>query len=63
MLLSSSTGTLGPLGYALNRVLEITLGSVVGMGINRNENGYLLMKSSNENESIHSKNKLSFKRW
>jgi uncharacterized membrane protein YccC len=33
VLLSSGAPTLGPLGYALNRVLEITLGSVVGVAV------------------------------
>lgn len=33
VLLSSSGATLGPLGYALNRVMEITLGSVVGLAV------------------------------
>jgi uncharacterized membrane protein YccC len=33
VLLSSSSATLGPLGYALNRVMEITLGSVVGVAV------------------------------
>jgi len=33
VLLSSGAATLGPLGYALNRVLEITLGSVVGVAV------------------------------
>src|SRR5438309_2250966 len=33
VLLSSDAATLGPLGYALDRVLEITLGSVVGVAV------------------------------
>jgi len=33
VLLSSGAATLGPLGYALDRVLEITLGSVVGVAV------------------------------
>ena len=33
MLLSSGAATLGPLGYALDRVLEIALGSVVGVAV------------------------------
>jgi uncharacterized membrane protein YccC len=33
VLLSSSSATLGPLGYALNRVMEITLGSLVGVAV------------------------------
>jgi uncharacterized membrane protein YccC len=33
VLLSSGTATLGPLGYALNRVLEITLGSAIGVAV------------------------------
>jgi uncharacterized membrane protein YccC len=33
VLLSSGSATLGPLGYALDRVLEITLGSVVGVTV------------------------------
>ena len=31
VLMSTGTATLGPLGYALDRVLEITLGAVVGV--------------------------------
>ena len=33
VLLSSGPATSGPLGYALNRVLEVTLGSVVGVAV------------------------------
>ena len=33
VLLSSGAATRGPLGYALDRVLEITLGSVVGVAV------------------------------
>jgi uncharacterized membrane protein YccC len=33
VLLSSGAATLGPLGYALDRVLEIALGSVVGVAV------------------------------
>jgi uncharacterized membrane protein YccC len=33
VLLSSGAATLGPLGYALDRLLEITLGSVVGVAV------------------------------
>ena len=33
VLLSRGGATLGPLGYALNRVMEITLGSVVGVAV------------------------------
>ncbi|HET6234331.1 MAG TPA: FUSC family protein [Acetobacteraceae bacterium] len=33
VLLSTGTATLGPLGYALDRVLEIALGAVIGLGV------------------------------
>jgi uncharacterized membrane protein YccC len=33
VLMSTGAATLGPLGYALDRVLEITLGSVVGVAV------------------------------
>src|SRR5580658_8674085 len=33
VLLSTGAATLGPLGYALDRVLEIALGAVIGLGV------------------------------
>jgi hypothetical protein len=58
--------TLGePNGDAMARLGARDIGSPAfcAQGINRNKNGYLIMKSSNENESMHSENGVSFERW